>query len=110
RITRSDAFIGDGIPENLRSKIELDGIPFNSQYSYDSLGEFDYTMGSGWMYCINGQLFPGRGLSEYYLNDGDNISIRFTLAYGKDIGGSSSTGGDYGRLSSYCGMWVNGGF
>ena len=53
RITRSDAFIGDGIPENLRSKIELDEIPFNSQYSYDSLGEFDYTMASGWMYrCV----------------------------------------------------------
>ena len=36
--------------------------------------------------------------------------MRFTLSYGKDIGGYDSTGGGYGSLSSYCGLWINGGY
>ena len=36
--------------------------------------------------------------------------FRFTLSYGKDIGGYDSTGGGYGSLSSYCGLWINGGY
>ena len=44
------------------------------------------------MYSLNGA-FPGYGFSDVVFKDGDVIRIRFTLAYGKDIGGFSSTGG-----------------
>ncbi len=107
----SKAGIGSGaaVPSELWDKILADGITISSPCSANSLGEFDFTMGSGWMYSINESLYPGKGLSEYKLSDGDTLCLRFTLAYGKDIGGSTS-GGGYGRLASYCGMWVNGGY
>ena len=55
----------------------------------NALGEFDYTYGSGWMYSVNNS-FPEVGFSDYTLNDGDVMRVQFTLAYGMDIGGSSS--------------------
>lgn len=58
------------------------------------LSEFDFTQGSGWMYCVNG-VFPNVGFSEYYLQDGDVMRIQFTLAYGSDIGGASGAGFTY---------------
>ncbi len=96
------------IPENLWQKVLADGLNLTGARSYDSLGEFDYTQGSGWMYSVNGVLYAGKSLSRYYLNDGDTIYLRFTLAYGKDIGGYSATGGSYGLLPTYCGKWING--
>lgn len=60
------------------------------------------------MYSVGGNTYAGKGLSGYYLTDGDTLYLRFTLAYGKDIGGYSSTGGSYGLLPSYCGKWLNG--
>ena len=62
------------------------------------------------MYSIGGTLFPGRGMSDYKASDGLTIYLRFTLAYGKDVGGYESAGGSYGSLSSYCGLWINGGY
>ncbi len=56
------------------------------------LGEFDFTNGSGWMYCVN-NIYPNVGFSDYYLSDGDVMRIQFTLALGADIGGSGATGG-----------------
>lgn len=40
------------------------------------------------------------------------LCLRFTLALGKDIGGYDATGsgGSEGSLSSYCGLWIDGGF
>ena len=49
-------------------------------------------------------------MSEYHLNDGDTLYLRFTLAYGKDIGGSEASGGTEGSLSGYCGTWINGSY
>ncbi|MBR6800185.1 MAG: hypothetical protein IKM61_00335 [Eubacteriaceae bacterium] len=109
-LVRAGTFYGAKIPEKLREKLILDEIAFSEPCSGDSLGEFDFTMGSGWLYSINGTLFPGKGLSEYYLNDGDTLIMRFTLAWGKDVGGYTSTGGSYGKLENYCGMWINGGY
>ena len=100
---------GAAVPSELWDKIVADGITVSSPCGANSIGEFDFTIGSGWMYSINESLYPGKGLSEYKLSDGDTLCLRFTLAYGKDIGGSTS-GGGYGRLASYCGMWVNGGY
>ena len=97
------------IPEELQKLLELDRktikVP-KPDIANDSLGEFDYTTASGWMYSINGSTYPGRGMSGYFLSDGDVLTLRFTLAYGKDIGGS--TGGDTGPLTRYCGTWIDG--
>lgn len=95
------------VPDNLWQKVLDDGIALTGQRYADSLGEHDYTQGSGWMYALNGTLYAGKGLSEYYLSDGDTVYLRFTLAYGKDIGGYTS---GYGTLSTYCGIWINGGY
>lgn len=108
RISRGGMMDYPAIPENLWSKILQDGLTLTGQTDNNSLGEFDYTQGSGWMYSVGGNTYAGKGLSGYYLTDGDTLYLRFTLAYGKDIGGYSSTGGSYGLLSSYCGKWLNG--
>lgn len=108
RISRGGMMDYPAIPENLWNKILQDGLTLTGQTDNNSLGEFDYTQGSGWMYSVGGNTYAGKGLSGYYLTDGDTLYLRFTLAYGKDIGGYSSTGGSYGLLPSYCGKWLNG--
>ena len=57
-----------------------------------SLGEFCYNSYSGWMYSING-MFANYGMADYDPVDGDVVQIRFTIAYGADIGGSAAMGG-----------------
>ena len=110
RIGRGDMCYDAEPDTHLWDIITRDGITLNSDtYSRDSLGEFDYTMGSGWMYAVNGS-YPGRAMSNYHLKDGDTLYLRFTLAYGKDIDGYDATGGGYGSLSSYCGLWIGGGY
>lgn len=108
RISRAGFMDYPDIPENLWAKILRDGLNLTGQHDNDSLGEFDYTQGSGWMYSIGGQTYAGKGLSNYFLSSGDTLYLRFTLAYGKDIGGYDATGGNYGALSTYCGRWING--
>ena len=110
RINRGDIAYRANVPEHLWELILRDGITTNDNYDRDSIGEFDYTQGSGWMYSINGTLYEGTGMSGYKVRNGITIYVRFTLAYGKDIGGYDSTGGGYGALSSYCGLWINGGY
>lgn len=110
RISRGDIAYRANVPEHLWELILRDGITTNDNYDRDSIGEFDYTQGSGWMYSINGTLYEGTGMSGYKVRNGITIYVRFTLSYGKDIGGYNSTGGGYGSLSSYCGLWINGGY
>lgn len=110
RIIRGDIAYRASVPEELWKMIQRDGITTNSNYDRDSLGEFDFTQGSGWMYAINGTLYQGTGMSGYKVRNGITIYLRFTLSYGKDIGGYDATGGGYGKLSSYCGIWINGGY
>lgn len=110
RISRGDIAHRANVPEHLWELILRDGITTNDNYDRDSIGEFDYTQGSGWMYSINGTLYEGTGMSGYKVRNGITIYVRFTLSYGKDIGGYDSTGGGYGSLSSYCGLWINGGY
>ena len=110
RISRGDIAYRANVPEHLWELILRDGITTNDNYDRDSIGEFDYTQGSGWMYSINGTLYEGTGMSGYKVRNGITIYVRFTLSYGKDIGVYDSTGGGYGSLSSYCGLWINGGY
>ncbi|MBQ7937182.1 MAG: DUF4430 domain-containing protein [Oscillospiraceae bacterium] len=85
----------------LRDGLSLTGAPSGGLFSGD------FTANSGWMYSINGTLYPGKGLSAYNLSDGDTIYLRYTVAEGKDIGGS---GGGNGNLAGYCGIWSDGGY
>lgn len=102
------------VPERLWTTVERDGIGImydgagNVKRSSDSLGEFDFTRGSGWMYSINGSVYAPKGMSQRYLQDGDVLYLRFTLAYGKDIGGYDATGGNYGQFSTYCYRYIGG--
>jgi hypothetical protein len=107
RIQRGGLMDYPDIPENLWEKVLQDNLTLTGQSYSDSLGEFDFTQGSGWMYSVGGTVYAGKGLSNYFLSNGDTLYLRFTLAYGKDIGGFSSTGGSYGVLPTYCGKWIN---
>lgn len=60
------------------------------------------------MYAIDGEVYPGRSMSLYPVQPGMTIYLRYTLAYGKDIGGFVEDGASYGSLSSYCRLWING--
>ena len=99
---------GAHVPDELWQKILDDDLECDrTRIERDRLAEHHLTQGSGWMYTIDGLTYPGRGVSEYYLDGhGNDVTLRFTLAYGKDIGATSSTG----RLSTYCGIWINGGY
>ena len=109
RIRRGDLLYGAKIDDRLWTLVLRDGISLTGTPDTDSLGEHDYTWGAGWMYDVNGY-YPGKGLSEWALDDGDVLTLRFTLAWGKDIDGYGATGGMYGSLSSYCGIWRDGAF
>ena len=101
RISRGDMCKGAAVPKALWELILRDGItPNTAQRDRDSLGEYDYTMKSGWMYCVNQTLYPGTGMENCYLNPGDELTVCFTLAEGKDIGGGMGGG--------YCGIWRGG--
>ena len=73
--------------------------------SGSTFGEFDYTSGSGWMYSIGGSYYPGQSMSAVRLKDGDVLTLRYTLAYGWDIGGGSD---NYGNIVGYCVTAING--
>lgn len=65
---------------------------YDGMYSEDSLGEFDFTRGSGWMYSVDGD-FPNYGFADCYLQDGQEVRVQFTLDLGQDIGGGMALGG-----------------
>lgn len=106
-ITRGDTFRRAKIDSRLKVLLERDGITFTSPSSRDKLGEFDFTRDSGWLYSVNGALYPGKSMSAWKLNDGDTVHIRFTLASGKDVGGNVN---DSDGMTSYCGKWIEGTF
>ena len=82
---------GDSIPQALREKLEENGFEIRVRSNETSLGEFDYTQGSGWMYCLK-NVFPNVGFADSYLSEGDVVRVQFTLAYGSDIGGGYAMG------------------
>lgn len=100
------AFIDETYGENspyaaLWRSIYLRGYQMNPSQTY-SVGEFDFTQASGWMYSIGGGTFyPGTALSGYELEDGDVLVLRYTLAYGSDIGGGQ-------QGSDFCVTFLNG--
>lgn len=80
--------IDDGLINEINEfGISWRGSQESPQRNTNSLGEHDYTNGSGWMFLKNGG-FIGESASGIDLDDGDIIKIRYTLAYGMDIGGT----------------------
>lgn len=79
------------LEETVASKLDEDDWTGEVQID-GALGEFDFTDKSGWMYSVN-NVFPNVGFSDYYLDAGDVMRVQFTVALGRDIGGSGSTGG-----------------
>lgn len=106
KIHKKNMIKGYKIPRDLVAKIKKDELLFDEKgfESLDDLGEFDFCQGSGWMYSIN-DLYSSYGFNKAYVQDGDVVRIRFTLAYGKDIGGYAAMEGTYGVLESYGKEW-----
>ena len=88
-------------------------VPLSSgrYYSDGSLGEFNFTEASGWMYTT-GQttVYPGHSLSnESFTSSGSDVLIlRYTLACGWDVGGRMGDKGNGG--AGYCITWESGGW
>ena len=83
------------IPDDLMAHLQ----EVNCQLSdHDSnwLGEFDFTMDSGWLYSVNGE-YMSVGMSSYFPADGDEVRLRFSLYSGADVGGgvNGETWGDW---------------
>lgn len=94
-VIRSGITNGYSIPDDLYAKLQEVNCEIED-YHLDSLGEFDFTKNSGWMYYVNGAEMSS-GISTYYPADGDEIRIRFSLYAGADVGGSmqGETWGDW---------------
>lgn len=94
-VIRSGITSGYAIPADLEAKLIEMNCPQEAHH-LDSLGEFDFTKNSGWMYQVNG-VHMSTGISTYYPADGDVVRIRFSLYGGSDIGGgmTGETWGDW---------------
>ena len=82
---------GDSIPQALREKLEEKGFDIQTRTDETSLGEFDYTSGSGWMYSVN-DWYPNYGCSRYTVQPGDVICWVYTCDLGQDVGGGAAVG------------------
>lgn len=104
KVRKSGLIDGFKIPQSLLRKLEEDGVSYNvkNYESLDALGEKDFAERSGWMYSING-VYASYGLDKAYVENGDVVRIRFTLAGGKDIGGGGMT--TEGNLQDYGREW-----
>ena len=83
-------FSGGAVNSELAELIKNDGIADSGTQYADSLGEFDYTYGSGWVYTVNGNM-PAYGMGKVNFTDGDTVRLAFTVAYGRDITGSQDS-------------------
>ena len=58
--------------------------------TYTNFGEFNAGAGSGWMVTQNDN-FIGKGASEFFVRDGDEIRWQYTCRIGADIGDMETT-------------------
>lgn len=84
RISRTGAFGGAYLTDTARDYALSQGISETAPCGGDSLGEYDFTQGSGWIYMRNGEV-PSYGMNGAVFGDGDSICLKFTVAYGSDI-------------------------
>lgn len=80
------------VPSDLEKIVQKHAEYYNAKsYTPNTLGEFDISNGSGWMYSINGD-YPNYSMADAYFLDGDVIRLRYTLFYGNDINGGAALG------------------
>lgn len=89
-IGRGGISAGAAIPEDLLAHLKEVNCQL-SDHDANWLGEFDFTMDSGWLYSVNGE-YMNVGMSAYFPADGDEVRLRFSLYSGADVGGG--TGGE----------------
>ena len=93
------------IPEDLVQSINKDGLEWTKTRYNNSLGAFDFCQGSGWMYSVN-EDYTNFSMADYMPKDEDVVKVRYTLAYGKDIGGYRVTGSVGGNIAdNYDKVW-----
>ena len=83
-IGRGGIAAGAAIPDDLMEHLKKVNCQLSS-HDANWIGEFDFTMNSGWMYFVNGE-YMNVGMSSYFPGDGDEVRIRFTLYSGADLG------------------------
>ena len=79
---------GWSISEDERTLLDMEGIYLDEDpagLSMDSLGEKDFTQGSGWMVTLN-RYYIGQSMGTRAVRDGDEIHVIYTLDVGNDIG------------------------
>ena len=94
RIYRENLVANVEIPASLLEYLDRDGASETGVWNPGSLGEMDFYAKSGWNIAVD-EFYPNCGLSGVYLNDGQRLSIRFTLNLGRDIGGLNGAAGEY---------------
>lgn len=83
---------GWSISEEERSLLEMEGYSIDENLvGTDSLGERDFTAGSGWMITLN-HYFIGQTMGTRAVRDGDEIHLIYTLDVGNDIGVDPDSG------------------
>lgn len=87
-IGRGGITAGAAIPDDLMAHLEEVNCQM-SGHDANWLGEFDFTMESGWLYFVNGE-YMNVGMSAYFPADGDEIRIRFSLYSGADVGAGTN--------------------
>ena len=94
-IGRGGITAGAAIPDDLMAHLQEVNCQL-SGHDANWLGEFDFTMDSGWLYFVNGE-YMNVGMSAYFPADGDEIRIRFSLYSGADVGAglNGETWGDW---------------
>ncbi len=94
-IVRTGITNGWSISEELQEKLRSVNSALGG-YHANSLGEYDFTSTSGWLYFVNGAQMSS-GIATYYPADGDVVRIRFSLYDGADVGQSmhGETWGDW---------------
>ena len=94
-IGRGGITAGAKIPDDLMAHLEEVNCQM-SGHDANWLGEFDFTMDSGWLYFVNGECM-NVGMSAYFPADGDEVRLRFSLYSGADVGAGTNgeTWGDW---------------
>ena len=83
---------GWSVSEEERSLLEMEGIYLNEEITnLDSLGEKNFTEGSGWMITLN-HYYIGQSMGTWTAGDGDEIHVLYTLDWGKDVGVDPNSG------------------
>ena len=105
RIVKPNMTVSAVIPEDLVQSINKDGLEWTKTRYNNSLGAFDFCQGSGWMYSVN-EDYTNFSMADYMPKDEDVVKVRYTLAYGNDIGGYRVTGSVGGNIAdNYDKVW-----